>query len=342
MRSRGSKLPKYVYVQHIKGKTYYRFRRGKMRAIRLPGSPGTADFHAAYARLLIEPEDPGGRYTQGSVAHTIDAYIRSAEFNQLRNGTKRDYIRYLRRLDNSVGHRMMSAITNDFLYQIRDKLKDTPSAANHTMAVISTLFGWAMKRRIVKSDPTTGIGRLKGGKPYTIWTDADLLAFRASASPMLRLALYLGAYTGQRLSDVIKMKWSDYDGDRVRVVQVKTDVKLSIPIHPDLKVVLDRTERCGETILTSKSGRLFHDRVFSRDFRDARIAAGLPDGLSFHGLRHTAAAKMAEAGCTASEIMAVTGHKSLKVAEHYIRQASQEKLADRAISRLPRTQEHLN
>lgn len=335
MRSRGSKLPKYVYVQHIKGKTYYRFRKGGGTAIRLPGTPGTADFHAAYAKLLIEPAAPVDRYTPGSVAHTIDLYVKSADFSKLAEGTKRDYRRYLNRLDTSVGHRQINMLTTDHMHQIRDKLQETPVAANHTLAVIGSLFKFAISRRIVKHDPTTGIGRLKGGDGFERWDESDLEAFRASASPMMRLALELGAYTGQRLSDVIKMKWTDYDGKRIKVVQMKTDAILSLMVHPDLKAILDTTERKGDTILTSRSGRPFHSRVFSRDFRNARIAAGLPDGLSFHGLRHTAASVLAEAGATASEIMAVTGHKSLKVAEHYIRQASQETLADRAISRLP-------
>jgi len=335
MRSRGSKLPKYVYVQHVKGKTYYRFRRGGLTH-RLPGTPGTPDFHAAYAKLLIEPDAPIGRYTEGSVAHTIDLYVKSAEFHHLAPGTQRDYRRYLNRLDNSVGHRQMGEISNDFLHAIRDKLKTTPSAANHTIAVVSTLFRFALARRIVKADPTTGIGRLKGGDPYERWSAADLTAFRACASPTMRLALELGLYTGQRLGDVIALRWADYDGARVSVRQQKTGARLSIPVHPDLKGLLDETPRNADTILTSKSGLPFHPRVFSRDFRDARIAAGLPDGLSFHGLRHTAAAVLAELGAGAPEIQAITGHKSLKLVEHYIRQASQELQADRAIARLPR------
>jgi integrase len=342
MRSKGSRLPKYVYVQHIKGKTYYRFRRGGGPAVRLPDGLGSAEFHAAYAHLLVEPEPDGGRYTEGSVAHTIDRYIKSAEFKQLKEGTRRDYRRYLDRLDNSVGEKPIASLSNDFLFQIRDKLSDRPVAANHTIAVISALFKWAKGRRIVKFSPAAGIPRLKGGEGFERWPDAALESFRASASPMMRLALDLGAYTGQRLSDVIKMKWTDYDGVRIKVVQMKTGTKLSLMAHGDLKAILDATERRGETILTSRSGRPFHSRVFSRDFREARIAAGLPDGLSFHGLRHTAASVMAEVGCTASQIMAVTGHKSLKVAEHYIRQASQETLADRAISSLPTRAKHLN
>lgn len=335
MRSRGSKLPKYVYVQHIKGKTYYRFRRGGLTH-RLPGTPGTPDFHAAYAKLLIEPEAPVGRYTEGSVAHTIDLYVKSAEFHALAPGTKRDYQRYLNRLDNSVGARPIASITNDYLHAIRDKLKLTPSAANHTMAVIGTLFRFAIGRRIVRADPTAGIGRLKGGDPYERWTVEDIAAFRASASPTMRLALDLGLYTGQRLSDVIALRWADYDGERIRLRQQKTGARLSIPAHPDLRAMLDAAARKAETILTTKTGLRFHPRVFSRDFRNARIAAGLPDGLSFHGLRHTAAAVLAELGAGGPEIQAITGHKSLKLVEHYIRQASQELQADRAISRLPK------
>lgn len=334
MRSRGSKLPKYVYVQHIKGKTYYRFRRGGTTH-RLPGSPGTPDFHAAYAKLLIEPESPAGRYTEGSVAHTIDLFQKSAEFHALAPGTQRDYCRYLNRLDNAVGHRPLGDISNGFLHAIRDKMKNTPSAANHMIAVVSTLFRFALARHIVRADPTSGIGRLKGGDPYERWSVEDLEAMRACASPTMRLAMELGLYTGQRLSDVIALRWSDYDGQRIRLRQQKTGARLSIPVHPDLMALLNAAPRNAETILTSKSGLPFHPRVFSRDFRDARISAGLPETLSFHGLRHTAAAVLAELGAGGPEIQAITGHKSLKLVEHYIRQASQELQADRAISRLP-------
>lgn len=91
MRSRNSKLPKYVYVQRIKGKTYYRFRRSGNGSVRLPGTPNTSEFHAAYARLIATPSVPLGRYIEGSVAHTIDLFCRSADFSQLALGTQRDY-----------------------------------------------------------------------------------------------------------------------------------------------------------------------------------------------------------------------------------------------------------
>jgi integrase len=331
---RTSKLPKYVYRQKIKGHVYYRFRRAGGGSVRLPGDPGTAAFHARYAELL-ENRPSKGRYEPGSVAHTIELYLNSAEYSQLAAATQRDYKRYLHRLDRSVGDRPMESVEASYIFQLRDKLKSTPVAANHAVAVIRALFAFAMTRGTVSSDPTKGITKLAGGSGYLRWTDDEIARFRACAEPMMRLALEMGLYTGQRLSDVIRLTWSNYDGTRIRLRQQKTGTSLSIPVHPELKTILDNAVRLGIMILTTKTGRAFHPRVFSRDFLVARREAGLPDGLSFHGLRHTAAARLAELGAGAPEIQAITGHKSLKLVEHYIRQASQEVQADRAIARLP-------
>lgn len=333
-RSTSSDLPKYVYKQTVKGHTYYRFRCAG-NVVRLPGDPDSEEFRAAYARLLIDPQAKLGRYTEGSVAYIIDQYIRSAEFGQLVPGTQRDYRRYLDRLDRSVGERAGTSIDHAYVFQVRDKLQGTPSAANHTVAVLRTLFVWAKKRKYVTVDPTEGIDALKGGDGYLRWPEADIEQFRNTALAMMRLALELGLYTGQRLSDVIRLAWSNYDGARIRLRQQKTGTALSIPVHPDLKALLDAAPRTGLMVLTTRTGLAFHPRVFSRDFRDARVAAGLPDGLSFHGLRHTAASRLAELGAGTPEIQAITGHKSLKLLEHYIRQANQELQADRAIARLP-------
>src|SRR5512132_3812539 len=60
--------------------------------------------------------------------------------------------------------------------------------------------------------------------------------------------------------------------------------------------------------------------------------AGLT-GCTLHGLRKACCRRMAEAGCTGPEIMAVSGHKSLTEVERYIRDAEQRRMAERAIAR---------
>ncbi len=64
------------------------------------------------------------------------------------------------------------------------------------------------------------------------------------------------------------------------------------------------------------------------------MKAACLEGLTFHGLRYTAATKLAEAGCSLKEIAAITGHRSLAMLEKYSRGADQKKLAGAAMLRL--------
>ena len=126
------------------------------------------------------------------------------------------------------------------------------------------------------------------------------------------------------------MSWHDYDGERIQVVQSKTGTKLSLPIHSVLREALDAQERVSPIILTTATGRPFTCSNFRHHFVKAQIAAGLV-GLTYHGLRYTAAKKLAEAGCSLKEIASITGHKSLAMIEKYTRDADQERLSGAAI-----------
>jgi hypothetical protein len=53
-------------------------------------------------------------------------------------------------------------------------------------------------------------------------------------------------------------------------------------------------------------------------------------------LRKAAARRLAEAGCSANEIAAITGHAKLEEAARYAKAAEQKRLARAAIERLPR------
>jgi integrase len=68
--------------------------------------------------------------------------------------------------------------------------------------------------------------------------------------------------------------------------------------------------------------------------REAITAAGLPLECQPHGLRKAAGRRLAEAGCSSRELMAVLGHKTLAEAERYTREADQVRLATAAVARL--------
>jgi integrase len=60
----------------------------------------------------------------------------------------------------------------------------------------------------------------------------------------------------------------------------------------------------------------------------------LPDDCVLHGLRKTAARKLADAGCSEEEIKAITGHASSRMVAQYTKNADKRKRASAAIHKL--------
>ena len=79
-------------------------------------------------------------------------------------------------------------------------------------------------------------------------------------------------------------------------------------------------------------GKPYSAAGFGNWFRDQCRAAGL-HGCSAHGLRKAAARRLAEAGCTAHEIAAITGHASLREIARYTKAVDQKKLAASAMEK---------
>ena len=86
---------------------------------------------------------------------------------------------------------------------------------------------------------------------------------------------------------------------------------LAIPVHPIPQSVLDATPSDHLSFLTTRDGSPFSPAGFGNLFRDWCKEAGLPKGLSAHGLRKACCTRLAEAGCSAKQIAAISGHVSL-------------------------------
>jgi integrase len=199
---------------------------------------------------------------------------------------------------------------------------------------LRTLVRYAMALGWIDRDPTAGAKAYRSKEIHT-WNEEEIATFekRWPEGSRERLAFALLLYTGQRGSDVHRMLWVDYVGDTIRVAQQKTKTKLTIPIHENLEDLLDAANRDHATIVVTAYKKPFSVKGFGNMMSDAIREAGLPQRCKPHGLRKAAARRLAEAGCSASEIMAITGHKTLAEVERYTRAAEQEQLARRAIKR---------
>jgi integrase len=192
-----------------------------------------------------------------------------------------------------------------------------------------------MEVGLLDHDPSLGIKRPKTHE-IRAWTETEIATFEDHwpVGSKQRLAFTLMLYTGQRRSDVHRMTWADVNDGSIQVVQQKTARKLTIPLHGKLLEILGTDERKHVTIVNTEYGKPFTVDGFSQWLRNAITAAGLPLDCQPHGLRKAAGRRLAEAGCTAHEIMAVLGHKTLAEAERYTREADQVQLAFEAMTKL--------
>ncbi|WP_162853529.1 tyrosine-type recombinase/integrase [Novosphingobium sp. BW1] len=146
------------------------------------------------------------------------------------------------------------------------------------------------------------------------------MAFHAEASPHLSLALTLALWTGQRQGDLLRLPWSAYNGDSIRLRQSKTKLAIEVPVGAPLREALqearDRYEAEGlpipETIPATERGSAWTEGGFRASWRKACIKAGVT-GVTFHDLRGTAVTRLAVAGATVPEIATITGHKLKEV-----------------------------
>ena len=163
-----------------------------------------------------------------------------------------------------------------------------------------------------------------------------------------RTVFYLAYFTGQRSSDTLKMKWADIAGDKIHVVQDKTGAELWVPLHPGLQADLAITERRGEPIVAAEliradghpsntAGQPISGRAFHHYWGKERRRLGLRDDQytnTLHGLRKNATINLLEAGCTNSEVKAITGHSTDVMVNLYSKKVNQRRQAREAMHKV--------
>lgn len=335
------KLPPHVELwndRHGKARVY--FRRDKGKRIPLPFDVDSAEFEAAYAAALAGSPTPAKAESRFPAAGTIGAlvvsYLKSPAYLDLRETSRAGYRSRLEIIRTEHGHRTVAGMTREgIVTKILQPFADRPGQRLAILKMLRILIRHAIEIGWLRHDPSLGIKRPKT-KEIRSWTDAEIAQFEAywRSASRERLAFALLLHTGQRRSDVHRMTWADVSGAAIRVVQQKTGAKLAIPLHRVLRAELAQAPREHVTILNTAFGKPFTVAGFSGFMRDAITAAGLPLDCQPHGLRKAAGRRLAEAGCSAHEIMSILGLKTLAEAERYTRDADQAHLASRAIIKL--------
>ena len=316
------KLPRHVEFwtdRHGRKRCY--FRKGKGPRIALPITIGSEEFESAYIDALVGAKHVKkaevDKNSPGTLSALIEAYFKSSAYHALRLSTKRGYTFRLEVLRVNHGHRTLSGMTpGGIITKILEPYADRPGQQQAILKMLRILIRYGQLIDMLKSDPSAGIKRPKSGDIRS-WTDAELLQYenRWPIGTKQRLAYALMLFTGQRRSDAYRMDWSHIGVEGIRVVQQKTGTEVTIPLHSELKKILNAVSGRSGPILKTEYGKGFTVAGFSQFLRDAITEAGLPLECQPHGLRKAAGRRLADVHVSTQVVMAILGHRNLAEAE---------------------------
>ena len=322
------------------GKVRWYFRAPGKPRVRLQGEPGSEEFALAYFAARNGEPMPPVRSTgprRGTFAYIVRHYLTSRDFKALdRKLTQRPRERLLEALVDKIGHLPASIDPMTLRQSVKDR---TYAQGKDFLAALRAVYRLACDDGLVATDPTAGIRRKPNvTEGHRTWTAEDCKAYEEKhpLGTQARTAYAIGLYTAQRISDAVKIGRPHERDGRLRFVQAKNagrrPVSIDVPIAPPLRAALDAWQGKGLTYLETAYGEPFRTgKGLQNKFREWCREAGVHPDCSFHGLRKATAARMAEAGCTPHQIMAVLGHSTHQQAATYTAKAQRAGLADDAM-----------
>lgn len=301
---------------------YYQAGRGTDHAgprIPLPKDPHSPEFWQA----VRQAQGIVGPVATDTINALVDAYETAWPTlpRKLSDSTQEHYRRALRLVREAWGELRADALRPSHVQALMDGLAGKPGTANNMLDALRAMCRWAMgPRELLDRDPTLGVVHFEGGDGHKPWTPDQLRVADENFTGMLRRAYVLARYTGQRISDVVRLGWTDIDEGGFALRQKKTGVRPWCPIFPELETEMASWERRPGPFLILDNGRPYTTNQLWKVFDKAREDhTALADAV-WHGLRANAVIRLRQDGNSIAQISDMVG-MSPPVVERYSRHA---------------------
>jgi integrase len=274
----------------------------------------------------------------GTVNELLHLYRRDEAYLNLKSSTRTTYERHLTAIEKWAGDLLVTSIKRKAVKKWYRKMREkTPAQASARIRVLRVLMAFAVDEDYRPDNPATKMRLYTAGGNTRSWTNREVKEFCNAAirhgRPSVAAAIMIAYTIGQRLGDILKMTWSQYDGTAITLTQSKTGKSLRIPLLASTINLLNNAPRTSPLIIISEAtGKMYNPDHFSHTFARIRNDAGLDRSLKFMALRHTAAQQLGDAGCSEDQIRSITGHKSRQIVSTYVKPS--EELSSSAMRKL--------
>jgi hypothetical protein len=269
----------------------------------------------------------------------------SSKFQNYAPATKEGWGRELRLMEapDLLGAVSVMVLRPALIQAYMDGMSHLPGKQGVALRALKQVEKWAIVRDLLPNPVTIGVEITGSEGGHHPWKDAHVALAERYATRGFDRVVTLAANTGQRGSDVVKMRWTDIEvvGGRpgINVVQKKTGRTLWVPFTQPLITALETWERApGFIIRRLTTGRPWTRKRLSSEWplvRDStpELKPLSEAGLVLHGLRATACVRLARAGATTRQIADWIG-MSEKMVARYCRFSEQRENALAAVLHL--------
>lgn len=150
-------------------------------------------------------------------------------------------------------------------------------------------------------------------------------------------ATYAG---GLRISDILQLRWSDYDGERILKTTQKTKSTISVKLPRKAKEIIEQYKKedykqedyifpflkndieYSETALFKAISS--HTAYTNTDLKKIAKLAGIDKKIHFHTSRHTFATRALKKGMRIEYVSRLLGHSSIKTTQVYAKIVNQD------------------
>jgi integrase len=139
--------------------------------------------------------------------------------------------------------------------------------------------------------------------------------------------------TTSRRGEVVRLGPQHVKNGRIRIERTHGSKDVDIPISPELQAACDAMAKAHLTYIVTTYGRPRSKYGLGNDFAKWATEAGLPACCRLHGLKKGGMRRLAEAGNTTHELMAISGHKTLGEVQRYTDDADRKRLAESGMAK---------
>lgn len=231
-----------------------------------------------------------------------------------------------------LGHRTISAVRpHEVANMLQDIAKTHPQTAKRVLHEVADLFNECMNYGWIDRNPAVSVKAPLCRVQRKRLTLVNWQAIKGHADKNMPLwvrnMLVLALVTGQRRSDLVKMRFADVWDDHLHVEQAKTGTRLALPLALKLNALgvtlAEAIEACknypikSEFMLRKANGGQLADASLSARFEEVRKAVlpsetGIP--ASLHECRSLSERLYREQGINT---MTLLGHKHQSMTDLY-------------------------